>query len=67
MIDIPKKIKATGHNCVVASINMVCMYWRKTKPTLKWNILEDFETSEWDEFYPKPIWSYLYRFAYGII
>jgi hypothetical protein len=53
MIDIPKKIKATGHNCVVASINMVCMYWRKTKPTLKWNISEDFESSEWDEFFQK--------------
>ena len=53
MIDIPKRIKATGHNCAVASINMVCMYWRKTKPTLKWNISEDFESSEWDEFYQK--------------
>jgi hypothetical protein len=53
MIDIPKKIKATGHNCVVASINMVCMYWRKSKPTLKWNVSEDFESSEWNEFYQK--------------
>ena len=53
MIDIPKRVKATGHNCVVASINMVCMYWRKTKPTLKWDISEDFESSEWDEFYQK--------------
>jgi len=53
MIDIPKKIKATGHNCAVASINMVCMYWRKEKPTLRWNISEDFGSSEWDEFYHK--------------
>jgi hypothetical protein len=53
MIDIPKKIKAAGHNCAVASINMVCMYWRKTRPTLKWSIPEDFESSEWNEFYQK--------------
>jgi hypothetical protein len=53
MIDIPKKIKATGHNCVAASVSMVCTYWRKARPSLKWNISDDFESSEWDEFYKK--------------
>ncbi len=53
MIDIPKKIKATGHNCVAACVSMVCIYWRKARPSLKWNIPDDFESSEWDEFYER--------------
>jgi hypothetical protein len=50
MIDIPKKIKATGHNCVVAAVAMVCMYWRKKKPTLSWHISEDLESPDWNDF-----------------
>jgi len=50
MIVIPKKIKATGHNCVVASVAMVCMYWRKEKPTLSWHISDDLDSTEWDDF-----------------
>lgn len=53
MIDIPKKIKATGHNCVVASVAMVCMYWRKKKPILNWNISEDLDSPDWNDFSQK--------------
>lgn len=53
MIDIPKKIKATGHDCVAASVTMVCAYWRKMRPGLKWNISDNFDSPEWDEFCKK--------------
>jgi len=51
MIDLPKLIKATGHECVVASVTMVCMYWRKEKQNLNWNLPIDFDAPEWEEFY----------------
>ena len=51
MIDLPLKLRATGHNCVVASVTMVCAYWRKLRPNLNWNIPEDFNSPEWDELY----------------
>jgi hypothetical protein len=51
MIDLPLKVKATGHNCVPASVTMVCAYWRKSKPTLKWKLPEDINSSEWTEFF----------------
>lgn len=50
MIDIPEKIKATGHNCVVATVTMVCMYWRKKRPSLNWSLSEDFGGSDWNDF-----------------
>jgi hypothetical protein len=53
MIDIPKKTKATGHNCVVAAVSMVCMYWRKKRPTLDWSISEDLESPDWNSFSQK--------------
>lgn len=53
MIAIPKMISARGHDCVVASITMVCMYWRQRKQTLQWNLPLDFNHQEWNDFYDK--------------
>ena len=53
MITMPKMIAASGHECVVASVTMVCMYWRQTKQTLSWNIPLDFDHKEWSNFYEK--------------
>lgn len=53
MIDLPMMVKATGHECMVASVTMVCMYWRKEKQNLNWNRPLDFEDHEWTDFYQK--------------
>jgi hypothetical protein len=53
MIKLPKKVSACGHDCVVASVTMVCMYWRQAKQSLKWNLPLDFDHKDWDDFYKK--------------
>jgi hypothetical protein len=53
MINLPKKISAYGHDCVVASVIMVCMYWRQAKQSLKWNLPLDFDHKDWNNFYKK--------------
>jgi hypothetical protein len=53
VIDLPKMIKATGHECVVASTTMVCMYWRREKPNLDWGIPADLDHQCWADFYKR--------------
>ena len=53
MINIPKKVSAFGHDCVVASVTMVCMYWRQKKPDLSWNLPLDFDHEDWNKFIEK--------------
>lgn len=53
MIDLPKKVSATGNECLVACVAMVCMYWRKSKQRLRWNITSNLDDPEWNEVYKK--------------
>ena len=53
MIVLPKMIGGYGHDCVVASVTMVSMYWRMAKQHLPWNLPVDFNDKEWDNFYGK--------------
>jgi hypothetical protein len=54
MIVLPKLLSATGNDCVVASVQMACMYWRQEKPSLHWkNIPSDFNDPFWSAFYDK--------------
>jgi hypothetical protein len=53
MIDLPLKVKATGHKCVPASVTMVCAYWRLRNPSLDWKLPEDVNDNEWQKFYDK--------------
>jgi len=53
LIDLPRMIKATGNECLVSSVTMVCMYWRKARQNLSWNIPLDFDHEEWNDFYKK--------------
>jgi hypothetical protein len=53
MIDLPKKISATGNDCLVASVLMVCMYWRKSRQSPRWNIADNLDDQEWDKVYQK--------------
>lgn len=46
-------VGAYGHDCVVASVTMVCMYWRQAKQRLSWNLPLDFDHEEWSDFYGK--------------
>jgi hypothetical protein len=51
MITLPKMIDASGNDCVVACTVMVCMYWRRLKPNLSWNLPLEFNSKEWESFY----------------
>lgn len=53
MINLPKMVNATGNECLVACVTMVCMYWRKAKQNLSWNIPLDLNHEEWDNVYKK--------------
>lgn len=53
MITLPRMLSASGNDCVVASVAMVCMYWRQSKPNLSWNLPLDFSSKEWEDFYEK--------------
>lgn len=53
MINLPKMIGAYGNSCVVASVAMVCMYWRQAKKHLSWNLPLDFDHEEWGDFCKK--------------
>jgi hypothetical protein len=56
MIKLPKMIAATGNDCVVASVQMVCMYWRQEKPNLKWKDAPvDFDDPFWSNFNKKGV------------
>lgn len=45
---------ATGNDCVVASVQMICMYWRQEKPNLNWkDATLDFGDAYWSQFYSK--------------
>lgn len=47
MITLPRKIEATGFECLVASVIMVTMYWRLQDPTLEWDISANIDGAEW--------------------
>ena len=54
MIVLPKMLSATGNDCVVASVQMICMYWRQEKPNLDWkDATLDFGNAYWSHFYSK--------------
>ena len=54
MIVLPKMLGATGNDCVVASVQMICMYWRQEKPNLDWkDATLDFGDAYWSQFYSK--------------
>ena len=53
MINLPKTIKASGNECLVACVTMVCMYWRQAKKRLSWNVPLNFEDEEWNNVYKK--------------
>ncbi len=46
-------INAVGNDCVVATVTMVCMYWRQRKQDLDWKLPLDFEHQKWKDFYKK--------------
>jgi hypothetical protein len=59
MIELPKMIGATGNDCVVACVQMACMYWRRKKPDLRWKEVPlNFEDTFWSRFNKKGL-SYL--------
>jgi hypothetical protein len=51
MITLPKMIGASGNDCVVATVTMVCMYWRQAKENLPWNLPLDFDHKNWTNFF----------------
>jgi hypothetical protein len=51
MITLPKMIGASGNDCIVATVTMVCMYWRLTKGNLAWHLPSDFESQEWTNLF----------------
>lgn len=51
MIALPKMLSASGNDCVVATVTMVCMYWRQAKGSLPWNLPTDFDNKAWVSFY----------------
>jgi hypothetical protein len=52
MTVLPKMLSATGNDCVVASVQMICMYWRQEKPNLDWkDATLDFGDAYWSHFY----------------
>lgn len=54
MITFPKMIEATGNDCMVASVQMACMYWRHQRPNLQWKDAPiDLEDAYWSNFYKK--------------
>jgi hypothetical protein len=54
MILLPKMLSATGNDCVVASVQMICMYWRQEKPNLDWkDATLDFGDAYWSHFYSR--------------
>jgi len=52
-LELPRRIEATGFECVVSCVTMVSMYWRKEVSRLGWNMPEDSNAPEWDEFYKR--------------
>lgn len=47
-------LSATGNDCVVASVQMICMYWRQEKPNLDWkDATLDFGDAYWSQFSSK--------------
>jgi ABC-type bacteriocin/lantibiotic exporter with double-glycine peptidase domain len=54
MIILPKMLSANSNDCLVASVQMACMYWRQEKPNLHWkNAPLDFNDTYWDNFNKK--------------
>jgi hypothetical protein len=54
MIKLPKMLGIVDNDCLVACVQMVCMYWRLEKPNLSWkNAPLDFGGSFWDDFHNK--------------
>jgi hypothetical protein len=54
MLELPKMLSIVDNDCLVACVQMVCMYWRREKPNLKWkNTPLDFDASFWDNFHKK--------------
>jgi len=53
MITLPKHIEATGFECLISCVTMVCMYWRKEKPKMQWGISDDLVSDEWNYFFKR--------------
>ena len=54
MIILPKMLGATGNDCLVASVQMTCMYWRQERPNLPWKgVPKDFDDPFWSDFNKK--------------
>jgi hypothetical protein len=53
MISLPHKIEAQGFGCLIASVIMVCMYWRQKEPFLMWTIDDDFSGTNWKKILTK--------------
>ena len=54
MIDLPKMLSIDDNDCLVACVQMVCMYWRREKPNLNWkNAPSDLDATFWDDFHKK--------------
>lgn len=54
MINLPKMLSVEDNDCLVACVQMVCMYWRQEKPNLQWkNTPLDFNDSFWEDFHKK--------------
>ena len=51
MINLPKHIEATGFDCLISCITMVCMYWRIKNNQRKWNLSYDLNSNDWDNFH----------------
>jgi hypothetical protein len=56
MINLPKMLSVVDNDCLVACVQMVCMYWRQEKPNLNWkDVPSDFSTSFWGDFHKKGV------------
>lgn len=53
MITLPKHVEATGFECLVSCVTMVCMYWRNERPKIRWNISDDFDNNQWNHFFKR--------------
>jgi hypothetical protein len=54
MINLPKKLSVEDTDCLIACVQMVCMYWRQEKSNLKWSGAPlDFGAEFWDNFHKK--------------
>jgi hypothetical protein len=51
VIQLPRHVAGMVDACIPAAVTMVCMYWRGKRPELVWNLPDDVNSSEWDDFF----------------